>query len=352
MEVQPVSEQVYVLGAGASCHAGYPVIADFVDRLFSLPDPGGSLGVLLDILRRFREQFLPDGNIEELLGLSEFLRYHQYIDVYNLMLTASANFPKEYLIPSVRVGILYLLAHLAKQTKRSETYDQFADTVRGAIISFNWDALLDESLADLRALDWPYAGASDGLNEIRYLKLHGSVNVVFCPSCGWLSKMEPTQALNIAIERREGNCPKCGGRQEFGNTVFLTQLTPLIIGPSISKGPEMARMPLLLEQWTIARRVLTQCDRITFMGFSMAPGDFHATSLFRSALAARKGKSLEVTVVTPRPSATLVHRYQDIFLDEDTNEVSNLVYKGDKYGCLIILNFVDKRFEDFVGENL
>lgn len=327
------------------------MIADFIDRLFSLPDPGGSLAAHLNLLRRFRDEFLPDGNIEELLALSEFLRYHPYVSLYNLILTGSTNIPRDYLIPSVRVGILHLLAHLADQVGRSEIYDQFADSVRGTVISFNWDSLLDESLCNLRMVDWPGEAVSSIPKEISYLKLHGSVNIVFCPSCGWLSKMAPMQALKIIIGQSGDQCPECGGRREFGNMVSLTELTPLIVGPSLSKGPEMATMPVLLEQWTTARRVLTQCDRITFIGFSMAPGDFHAGSLFRSALAARNGKSLEVTIVTPTPSATLVHRYQGIFLDEGANEVSNLVYKGGKCGCRITLSFEDETFEHFVVEN-
>lgn len=343
-------KQIYVIGAGASKHAGYPLINDFVDTIFALPEPKASyLWSRLATLKNFRNRFLPDGNIEELLAFAEFLRYTDYIDLSSLVLTFD-DIPRDYLVPSVQLGILYLFSELAKKKNRSEVYDEFVKSLNGAILSFNWDFLIDESLKYAKGILWPECIEGyfhdNKLSDVSYLKLHGSANTIWCPNpmCDFYKRENPEEILRILEGSSDQKCPKCHGK--WNNVHYF--LEPFFVGPSLDKGSAMYRMGLLKSQWYLARKMLIDCERIIFIGLSFAASDFHLVTLFRSAIAGRQSKTLSIEVVNPSDSPDLVRRYLNLFLSSDLYEERRTEYSGKRYDCSIFLKFIKQSFEDFV----
>lgn len=119
-----------------------------------------------------------------------------------------------------------------------------------------------------------------------YIKLHGSLDWLYCPTAGCRNN---TNLFAIEIsgfpEQKAGNpCRFCGAA-----------VKSFIIPPVATKRLEdRGRMAFL---WNLALRELTQADCITLIGFSLAPSDFELRWLLRQSVELREGRPLTINIV-------------------------------------------------------
>lgn len=121
------------------------------------------------------------------------------------------------------------------------------------------------------------------VGRVPLLKLHGSLNWLYCPRCDELDVFLGGKAAVTILDNPElGRCAMehCTGRYEA-----------LVVGPSLEQKYDNR---ILKETWARADRALRDAESLVFIGYSMPEADY----LIRNMVARRFAKrSEEVTVV-------------------------------------------------------
>jgi hypothetical protein len=299
--------RVFVLGAGASRFAGYPLSLE----LWSFIRDSAGLDVMAKrradsviqamdrILKVVPPKEYDRPNLEELFTLLDLadrgteplgLRYVDWSDVR----------PK--VMGMISVAFLWheyqfqAELHANPNSKAASILQKWTGFLHedDTIITFNWDVLHEAAL--WRARKWHYAdgygfvclGTPVGQHSvIKVLKLHGSAN--------WAQRNE--RDCEPAIEHKATFFP--GALDEHGTYLKgagqWNEGRNLII-PSYLKDVSANR--LLLQVWNKASEALATASDVIVIGFQLHPADAPARQLLGSALLRNKGLS-EVMVVSP-----------------------------------------------------
>lgn len=175
-------------------------------------------------------------------------------------------------------------------------------------ISFNYDILLDNALADLHdTWDLDYRVDFENYDKdgwhrprrarsVKLLKLHGSVNWLYCPTCRSVT-LTPMEKGICRLKWDPGSCV-C--------SVCETLAVPIIIPPTYFKALSNLHLRTI---WDAAERVLSNCNRIVFCGYSFPDADIHVRYLLKRVELNRKGPApLEVFIVNEHPGKTSAAR--------------------------------------------
>jgi hypothetical protein len=204
------------------------------------------------------------------------------------------------------------------------------------IISLNYDLIIDTALMDYSQRYDPegrfpdyccdiqtefYRSAKDRCGTL--LKLHGSLNWLYCKTCHRLeigasesrrfirilSKLlgQPRAVILEKFYTPQGSpCQTCG-----------SVLRPLLIAPSHLKD---YRNPHLAHVWYHAEKVLRQADRAVFIGYSLPDDDVEVVYLFKRCLAHLKPRQITVVEydqkLPPVNSHAVGRRYRTLFGDD------------------------------------
>ncbi len=162
-----------------------------------------------------------------------------------------------------------------------------------AVISLNYDMILDLAMFDLCAQRKPDSVPSYGCDIKtegyqsheswgRILKIHGSVNWMYCYQChhleiGWSSKRSAPSRIGQFFFRslddqyaHKSQCPEC-----------CTPLRPILITPSHRKD---YRNPHIARIWYEAERTLQRANRVFFVGYSLPDDDVEVIYLLKRGL--------------------------------------------------------------------
>jgi hypothetical protein len=210
------------------------------------------------------------------------------------------------------------------------------------LISLNYDIIPDNELArvaDRRGMaalpDYGCdiaTGLYRGMSKFgTLLKLHGSLNWLYCPNCHRLDiGVSPTgrrtvKVLNALYVAEPGlnlqNNYGCHGNpcEECG-----TYVRPVLITPTHAKD---YRNPHVARVWYEAARALREASRAIFIGYSMPDDDVEVIYLFKRGLAKLEPQNITVVEYAPAgPRGIDDHpvgqRYRALFgkeIDWDTN---------------------------------
>jgi len=114
---------------------------------------------------------------------------------------------------------------------------------------------------------------SQNINIGFYLKLHGSINWLYCPNptCGHHQIFFPNQNM----DGKPGDlCTLCGA-----------PMVSVIVPPTMHKTFE--KFPKLGFLWSLAYRELNAANKIVIFGVSFAPSDYYLRWLFKKAITDR-----------------------------------------------------------------
>jgi NAD-dependent SIR2 family protein deacetylase len=163
------------------------------------------------------------------------------------------------------------------------------------VITTNYDLVADAALIEVSKTRQPpgalpnYHCALSNIDALAtlprfgsVLKLHGSLNWLFCRTCqrlelgatastGFLSKLKAVHDLKSSLTADGAPCSVCG-----------RPLRPLLVAPSHLKD---YRNPHLSQVWYEAQRVLRQADRVVFVGYSLPDDDVEVVYLLKRGLA-------------------------------------------------------------------
>jgi hypothetical protein len=244
----------------------------------------------------------------------------------------------------VELGI-YELLEAQLTSGQTNNHWQLCDSLYPAggeepcVVSTNYDLIADTALMFLSESRLPpTVGAEGGLPDYRchistpfyksqarcfgtLLKLHGSLNWLYCSTCSRL-EIGASQAksylkvlgrmvgpdLQKAFTPDGDPCPTCG-----------TRLRPLLVAPSHLK---YYRNPHLSQVWYEAECVLREAKCVIFVGYSLPDDDVEVVYLLKRTLArsnAPKITVIEYDSVNPDVSIgdhPVGRRYRTLFGDE------------------------------------
>jgi hypothetical protein len=314
---------VVFLGAGATKSCGGPLTNEILHEIVSTADPSSQLPLLQEFLKNL---FHVD------VGLSKE-HYPGLPLVMSLVDTAldrrEAFHPKwnTQKLSEIREAVeLGIFDHLEERLNKVPTTNHYSllqtifPTTEPCVISTNYDLLIDTAMmfrsqastipngpnGDGGLPDYHCSIQSDFYRNIPHfgtlLKLHGSVNWLYCSTCHALvlGASESAKFLKVLASvvgpTLKQSYTADGSICTFCNT---TKLRPLLIAPSHLKD---YRNPHLTQVWYEAERLLRQAERIIFIGYSLPEDDVEVIYLLKRGLTRDVGKPpVAVTVVEYDP---------------------------------------------------
>ncbi len=316
---------VYVLGAGASCHAGYPLAKSMGSQLFSwMKKQSNAAGFesRYPTTARFLEDLLGSvGNIEDLFTKMQELVAdgENGTSEQRAMRTVVAN-ERGVFINALRSWFAEI-----RQQGVAEAYRRFAREIVSpgdCIITFNYDVSLDR---ELRLAGKFEAGDGYGFpietlplnSATKILKLHGSASWLALMFAGITSGPFQFQPGNVLGQR-----PVIGkdefaflGYSDASDPAFPRggAALPVMIMPTRSKefffggntGVEYVEFWDSL--WRQASEALRRADRVSICGYSMPSADQRALELLLRV--ARK--DAEVVVASGSDTPNIVKQYRE-----------------------------------------
>ena len=320
---------VYILGAGFSNPAGIPEQRKLLQEVLKLPaDPqlkgflnslyGHSKNIQLEDIFTALDKSISDNSIYHRFNIKDNLKVREdFIKAIIKVLTDSTKLKSAKYINDLAEKLIFLRTS-------SKSTDPFA------VISTNWDSLLDNSFesAIINKFTEPdkkrnifvdyctYTQHFDssniasnlikakGFTNLKLLKPHGSVNWFICPSCNSLFiKFDSTpKTINTNF------CKICKD-----NLNFQHLLRPLLISPTFVKDLNNVHLKFI---WWNAGFELIEATHIVFIGYSFPLSDFELRYLFARSIIKAK---IKVILFSKNPLSPDVNaeaakrRYIDFF---------------------------------------
>lgn len=308
-----MSRPVVIVGAGATKACGGPLTNEILPKAFELYYAGDA-----DIQR---EDYIHD--------LDDFLIDHFHVPVDRAARSAT-DYPALPLLLAlldtaldrghpigghdgerlarVRAAVDYVIFAVLELSLRDVEphYDELLDLLYGStgtepdIISLNYDIIADNALKELaertgRGPAYPEYGC-DLASEFyrssrrwgRLLKLHGSLNWMYCPSCNRLdlavsepggSTVKMLEELYVPVVELDRGY-SCHGSRCAGERCSGT-VRPVMITPTHMKD---YRNPHVGRTWYEAEQLLRRADRAVFVGYSLPENDVDVIYLLKRGL--------------------------------------------------------------------
>lgn len=329
----PPSKTVFVLGAGFSAAAGFPLQSQILPRIRGFPvdlltSPRHTIDVFLPARKQlldFLDRVFPpdvDPPLEDIFTLLDQTIAHRdscggypwtklvqvreslgraILFVFHEAGTAVSG-PSRDLYLSIAAHLLCLRASAGQK----------ADVV--SVVSVNWDYLLDDMVFDCigragldEKIDIDYCCYSNplgssrhvpsllqkvkGLFNVKLMKLHGSANWLRCPNCNRLYT-----GIGAGLDVWDNYmlpqpCRYCAPDVKASSATDETPLLePFVISPTYVKVFDNPHIQMI---WHNAYVDLAEADRIVFVGYSLPEADYHVRTLLRRAIS----KDAEITAV-------------------------------------------------------
>lgn len=321
------SKTVYVLGAGFSRDAGFPLQAKILDRtdqlslgLMDLPPgvydlfvaahgpwsefrriafPAAETPRLEDIFTLLDQTisnrgFFAGYSFEELAKVREALK-RSILFVFH----AAGEKMDKKAADFYRSVAAYLLERRAVAGQESDPF---------SIVSLNWDCLLENTIyscieqmdaygkadVDYCCYTTPLSKScphtpsllqkAKGLLNLKIMKLHGSANWLLCPNCNRLytGVGSPEEVWGQYVAPHP--CPTCRKFLSVRTTRSpdsLPQLEPFFITPTFVKVFDNAHIQMT---WHNAYMDLAEATEVVFIGYSFPRADYHVRTLLRRAI--------------------------------------------------------------------
>ena len=273
-------DKVYVVGAGFSAGLGYPLTKSLLIDVWNRLEPASQ-----DQLQKIIEFHHPAFTIERKTSFPDIEQLLTEIavnlDLFDASRPAEGRFKKGYLEKS-KEDLLSAIAgwfhDLYDDASRTTWLTQFVDRLRqenAAIVSFNWDLVLDQQLF-ASGLNSESYGLSENLADgPLLLKPHGSLNWYESPQIEKVSEDAHVEIFPNPIpkERIEAFVHPREIKSKVGR-----RYTPLIVPPTYLK--DFSR-PIFRQLWRRCTDLLSTPKELVFLGYSLPAADLHAQFIFR-----------------------------------------------------------------------
>jgi hypothetical protein len=342
-------KRVFILGAGASKHCGYPLTNDILREVTKKASDEHKFHIHNFIKHQypnFIASYRNYPNIEDVLSLLDVsIRMKSEVpdSQYNLYTTDVSEIRRIIL----RNIVQYFFQILNDVDSNMPIY-KFADclTKKDVVISFNWDLNLEKALKDLKK---KYSYDLNAKNKITILKPHGSIN--------WYQLKE----INLKERKRTPLYDGINDEEDERLHVFRyfrspksevnKDFIPYIVPPTINKAIDI---PEIRKIWRDIFQSLSYVPQINVLGYSLPNFDLNSRYIIRTAIRENKHFRFEIHYNLDRSTENLNQvgtegREARQFLIANPDDSTYLTYRnlaGDP------LTFLHARFEDLNFEEL
>lgn len=236
-----------------------------------------------------------------------------------------------------------------------DSYKKFVSKIRSdktTIISTNYDILIDNALAEIKSFNYgakirfslylppkeiplfdseeyypkgfnrPNEAGEMDLNngEVRLLKIHGSLNWLYCRKCG---------EVDLTIKEKGTEKLLTGVGVTCFNRGCTNKYEPLLITPTMFKNYENR---FIREVWELAEESLTEAENLIFIGYSLKDEDFQIRCLLMKALLNKAEPYKNIIIVEMDPEKL-----------KDNNKIKESEQR---------LDVIKKKYADLYGEQI
>lgn len=342
----PTPKTVYVVGAGFSHHAGLPLQCGFTEKLLeprdNTDDPDHALvkrlsefvNAVFDHKVSAKHRYWPDlEDIFTCIDLSANTGHH----LGNLFAPSGLRTVRRTLLTRIinmlHRGFREAQERNAREWKQLKQFVKKIDIEQSAFISINWDTVIELCMQQLRAIDYfdyrcmaaagvfPREQGRVALRKkssprLSIVKIHGSINWLYCDNCRRLYWFAPDECDTIAEQllsveewaevdpqhrpQEKRRCSRCHD----------VSLTTRIATFSYLKALDY---PMFQRSWLSAERILRAAERWVFIGYSLPAADYEFKYLLKRVQISC-GQRPEIILITggKDPSATY-DNYQRFF---------------------------------------
>jgi hypothetical protein len=358
---------VYIVGAGFSKHAGLPLQSDFTKALLepraSESHPmrplaehlGGFVNKAFDHKKDANAKFWPTledvfTNIDLAANTGHHLG-HEHAPS-DLRMTRRVLLARMIRMLDER----YALAEKAGDAdwRRLDRFFRKLDAKNSAFISINWDTVIERKLATLptvhsvdyrcgaMAATFPKKGnvvieheTPEGTTAIPVVKIHGSVNWLYCDNCRQLYWFPTQDGLSVAMQLITGNeasrlklddVSKC----EKWRCINCTDV-PLTTRIATFSYLKALDFPMFERSWLSAERLLRQAKKWVFIGYSLPAADYEFKHLLKRVQLSRpRSDQPEFVVISggPRSVTESVYRNYQGFFGRGVRKQENFFRNG------------------------
>jgi hypothetical protein len=276
----PTKDTIFVVGAGFSAGLGYPLTKTLlVEGWYRLPKTAREQ--LQKIITFHHPSFNPDRktsfpDIEQLLTA---------IEVNDQMFDASRPAPGRFTrtdLQTARETLLLTIASWFHELYSGAVNHKWLNDMLAmmrdeacAIISFNWDLVLDQMLFE-GDLNPDAYGLSDGaIHGPILLKPHGSLNWY---QGSQLNQVSEKKRVEVFHHAEKSKCVNAFLRPREVQSTSGHRYIPLIIPPTYMKD---FTPPVFQRLWNKCTELLSTPKEIVFLGYSLPAADLQAQFIFR-----------------------------------------------------------------------
>ncbi len=292
--------RVFLLGSGFSVAAGAPLAKEVLAKIFSIEKIAPEIVALKSWLEKhlFMQQpnWLEVSNFEEVLSRLELFEHYSGTRLKN-----------KYLLESkTNLLLREFIAQLQPNKLQANLsyYDSFVKHLKAddVVITFNYDLVVENALNRHNIgvnyqLALPSSAYSSNLidadqKRLTVIKLHGSINLGFCPDCLTIQEASAESIL----------CECCSSHSSMiqQQPVSKSSLRPFLIPPTLFKSYSLLEQRRL---WYTAYQFLAQADEVIIIGYSLPSADILATQLLDFAYRARI-KAHQIMVINGKQANT------------------------------------------------
>jgi hypothetical protein len=338
-------DDLFILGAGFSNNAGLPVQSEFTEKLIHSGTAKDPTRVVVPFLCDF---------IAKAFGHFETAKSKYWPDLEDIFtcIDLSANtghhlgvaFPPSELrkvrraLISRIVGMLRAEYENAKKKKLPEwreldSFFENLDIKRSAFINLNWDTVVEEFIYDVHGplgfdyecgakhASFPKSGMRIALDpspsetKVRIVKMHGSVNWLYCDCCQRLYWFPPRESLQVAQQILRAEEWADIDPEHFRTEWTCLYCSKVPLGTRLATFTYLKALdfPMFQKSWFSAERLLRKAHRWIFIGYSLPAADYEFKYLLKRVQLSRKDQP-EIILVSKGPNSKLVYKnYQRFF---------------------------------------
>ena len=298
-------ERVFVLGSGFSVRAGAPLSRSILGSLFQQDSSAPHVLELKSYIDHFlfpgRPDWVTETDFEEVLSRLDLIRhYHPYPNI---------DYKQVSYYEDLLIGEFIRLLNPEHLSPGHSSYAIFKKLLEpnDIVISFNYDLVMEFLLTSAN-IDYNYSLKSriskSEDKAMRLLKLHGSINLYYCPRCGEVYFFSPQLTKHPASLI----CSQCSTTDE------VVAIRHFIIAPTLFKP---FTLPALRRLWFAALNALAGASEVYIIGYSLPKADILSHQLFDFAWRiSTKNQNIHI-INGPKPTS---ERFLNIYGSKLKNE--------------------------------
>jgi hypothetical protein len=346
------SKTVYIVGAGFSSHAGLPLTVDFTAAILEGRNYGtGPSRLIADYLSHFISESFDHAKTA---GAKYWPDLEDIFTCVDLSANSGHHLGGSFSPADLRTVRRAILSRIVRMLDRKyrdgkkqkgkrdrqaiEKFFGSIDPNNSGFISMNWDTVIEQKLGaiwrdyridyrcdavrakvptppnpddfsavgykrELRKpltvkLDLPAKPPSEPQPGIPLVKIHGSINWLYCDNCRRLFSFDPSEATRIAdqllTETDLVNMGKCFPKRKATVEQTIKQLIEkrrlvCFCNEKVPLGTRIATFsytkaldfPMFQKSWFAAERLLREAKRWVFIGYSLPAADFEFKYLLK-----------------------------------------------------------------------